>query len=258
MVEDVALVDEGGEPVDSSQLLRLRGSGFGGSERFARDEKFASVTVSTAAGRSMGCAPDASAWTDIAARCTLESPARYGIVTVVVDGQASTEYLWRKDRARVHNASRADGGELDALPTEGGTVIVFAGIRFGSAESVHPIAARATYETAASGALVYETEGCAVSAAYDRVECTSSPGLGEDHVWRLFVDGNVIGRAAITCVGARATLSVLEVPTTMQPNTRTRPSASRAARTAHRSSRQSRSSARTSPAPTPVAVTCSA
>jgi len=257
VVEDVALVDEGGEPVDSSQLLRLRGSGFGGSERFARDEKFASVTVSTAAGRSMGCAPDASAWTDIAARCTLESPARYGVVTVVVDGQASAAYLWRKDRARVHNASRADGGELDALPTEGGTVIVFAGIRFGSAESVHPIAARATYETAASGALVYETEGCAVSAAYDRVECASSPGLGEGHVWRLFVDGDVIGRAAITCVGVRATWLVLQVPA-MQRNTLPRPPASLAARTARRSSRESRSSARTSPAPTPAAATSSA
>jgi len=257
VVEDVALVDEGGEPVDSSQRLRLRGSGFGGSENvFARDENVASVTVSTVAGR-IGCAPDASAWTDIVARCTLESPARYGIVTVVVDGQASTEYLWRKDRARVHNASRADGGELDALPTEGGTVIVFAGIRFGSAESVHPIAARATYETAASGALVYEAEGCAVSAAYDRVECASSPGLGEGHVWRLFVDGDVIGRAAITCVGVRATWLVLKVPA-MQRNTLPRPPASLAARTARRSSRESRSSGRTSPAPTPAAATSSA
>jgi len=174
-------------------LLKLLGSGFGA------DAALAFVEVEAAAGR-VRCEPDDSVWRDGEARCNLVEPARYGVITIEVDGQRSAAYFWRKDRASVHDATRADGGALDALPTHGGTKIVFSGARFGTENSAHPIAARATYQAESSGARVYDAVGCTVSAAYDRVECATSPGLGQHHVWRLFVDGDVIGRVATTFV----------------------------------------------------------
>jgi len=199
LVEQATLVDEQGRDVEDGRLLQLLGSGFGA------EPTLASISVHTAASSApTRCVPRADLWRDALAHCTLDAPVRYGAVGVVVDGQPSAaEYLWRKDRARVRNATRADGGALDELPTDGGTVIVFAGLGFGATSSSHPIAARATYEAASSGATVYATAACVVSAAYDRVECTTAPGIGEHHAWRLFVDGDVVGRAATTCVCAR-------------------------------------------------------
>ena len=42
----------------------------------------------------------------------LDAPTHSGIVTIEVDGQPSDEYIWRKNRAAVHNATRADLGAL--------------------------------------------------------------------------------------------------------------------------------------------------
>ena len=187
------LVNEQGDVVDGGQRLQLLGSGFG------EDPALASIAVHSAASTLATRCEASAVWSDGLVQCTLDAPVRYGAISVVVDGQpAASTYLWRKDRALVRNATRADGGALDELPTEGGTVVVFTGVGFGAASSTHPIAAHATYERAASGASVYETGPCEVSAAYDRVECTAVPGIGEGHEWRLFVDGDVIGRAAVT------------------------------------------------------------
>ena len=194
IVDDTFLVDEYGEPAVRGQLLQLLGSGFG------TDSHLATVTVRTERG-DVRCVSDASVWTHALAQCTLDSPVRHGAVLVNVDGQASQEYLWRKDGATVHNATLRDGGMLDELPTEGGTVIAFAGLHFGAASSLHPIQASATYQAAEAGAPLYETGPCEVSEGYDRVECTTVPGIGQHHVWRLFVDGDIVGRAAVTCVG---------------------------------------------------------
>ena len=67
-----------------------------------------------------------------------------------------------------------------------------------SSTSVHPIRVAATYQASIRGARTYTAEGCEVSEAYDRVRCVTAPGLGEHHAWRLFVDGDVFGSAAVT------------------------------------------------------------
>ena len=67
---------------------------------------------------------DAAFWSDTLVRCALDAPTRSGIVTIEVDWQPSNDYIWRKTRAAVHNATRKDRGDVHELPTAGGAVIV--------------------------------------------------------------------------------------------------------------------------------------
>jgi len=120
-------------------------------------------------------------------------------VHAVVDGQPSNAYVWRAARAEVHNASRADGGSMDELPTDGGTRLVFRGRNLGAPSSVHPIEASAIY-SAAQRETTFLAVGCAVNEAYTRLECMTAAGLGEQLVWKLFVDGDMIDAAAVMCV----------------------------------------------------------
>ena len=198
-------MDENGQPAERSLMLQLLGAGLG------ENADIASVMVHTGTG-DIRCVPNAT-WTDTLVRCWLDRPARYGAIVVVVDGQPSGEYLWRKDSAVVHEVYRADGGALDDLPTEGGSVLIFAGRHFGSNTSQHPIAASATYQSTAHGSHTYRATECTVSSDYTRISCTTAAGLGENHVWRVFVDGDVVGRAAITSYGAPAIEGVQVVGT---------------------------------------------
>ena len=151
-------------------------------------------------------------------------------VSATVDGQASNVYLWRKDRARVTAAWRGDAAPMDALPTDGGTLVVFEGEHFGSNTSATDaqgrISVSATYATregANDDSVVYSARDCAVTERYRRIECTTVEGVGVHHVWTIFVDGDVVSRAATTSYGAPAVERVEVIGECSRPYSSFRP-----------------------------------
>ena len=151
-------------------------------------------------------------------------------MSATVDGQASNVYLWRKDRARVTAAWRGDAAPMDALPTDGGTLVVFEGEHFGSNTSATDaqgrISVSATYATregADDDSVVYSARDCAVTERYRRIECTTAEGVGAHHAWTIFVDGDVVSRAATTSYGAPAVERVEVIGACSRPYSSFRP-----------------------------------